>query len=156
MKEMINLREMYTIGFTQKTAEDFFTSLTKNNIELILDIRLNNTSQLAAFSKYPDIKYFLREICNIEYIHDVLFSPDEITLKRYKSKEICWELYAKEFEETMIKRNINDHITKKYSLNKNICLLCSESKPEHCHRSLVANKFITSFKDIKIIPYLYR
>lgn len=145
------MKKFFTIGFTQKTAEDFFTSLKNNNIEIILDIRLNNTSQLAAFSKYPDIKYFLREICNIEYIHDVLFSPDENTLKRYKSKEICWELYAKEFEETMIKRNINDHITKNYSLNKNICLLCSEPKPEHCHRSLVAKKFIQCFDNSTII-----
>ena len=42
---------IYTIGFTQKSAEQFFEAIKKNNIELLIDVRLNNKSQLAGFSK---------------------------------------------------------------------------------------------------------
>lgn len=76
--------KIYTIGFTQKDANYFFETLKPNDIGLVLDIRLNNSSQLSGFSKYPDIKYFLKKLCTIDYIHDTKFSPTESTLKRYK------------------------------------------------------------------------
>lgn len=78
---------IYTIGFTKKSAEKFFGLLQKNGINILLDVRLNNTSQLAGFSKYPDIKYFLNQICNIQYISDTKFAPEEWILKDYKSKK---------------------------------------------------------------------
>lgn len=143
--------KIYTIGFTKKKAEDFFTLLKENDIEIILDIRLNNTSQLAAFTKFPDIRYFLKEICNIEYIHDVRFSPSNETLKRYKNKEINWEQYILEFNALMEERNINKYILENYNLDKKICLLCSEVSSKNCHRSLVANRFKEIFKSVGII-----
>ncbi|TJX12702.1 DUF488 domain-containing protein [Tissierella creatinini] len=143
--------KIYTIGFTKKTAERFFNILKENRIELVLDIRLNNTSQLAGFAKFPDIKYFLNQICGIEYIHDVRFSPSEETLKRYKKKAINWEQYISEFNITMNERNINKDIKENYSLDKNVCLLCSEVTSENCHRSLVSSRFKDIFGDIDII-----
>lgn len=68
---------IYTIGFTKKSAKKFFGLLKENQIELLLDVRLNNTSQLAGFSKYPDIEFFLNEICQISYISDTHFAPEE-------------------------------------------------------------------------------
>jgi len=142
--------KIYTIGFTKKKAEEFFTLLRENGIEIVLDIRLNNTSQLAAFAKFPDIKYFLKKICDIEYIHDVRFSPSSEMLKRYKNKEIDWEQYVLKFEVLMEKRDIGKHILEHYNLDRKICLLCSEVSSKNCHRSLVANRF----RDIFGLTYI--
>lgn len=145
------IREIYTIGFTKKTAQTFFELLKKNKIDDILDIRLNNTSQLSGFAKFPDIEYFLHEICKIGYIHDTEFSPTESTLKRYKSKEIKWNQYVEEFSQTMADRDICNHIQSNYSVEKRICLLCSEAKADQCHRRLVGNKFKEVFNNLDII-----
>lgn len=146
------MNNICTIGFTKKNAEDFFDLLQKNDVKLLIDVRLNNTSQLAGFSKFPDIKFFLDKICNIEYRHEVIFAPEESTLKRYKSKEIDWEQYVAEFNETMKKREIRNYILEKYSnISGKICLLCSEPTPEKCHRRLIAEIFSQVFSDIKII-----
>jgi uncharacterized protein YeaO (DUF488 family) len=115
-----------------------------------LDIRLNNTSQLSAFAKYPDIQYFTKELCSAEYKHDTTFSPTESILKRYKKKEINWGQYVKEFLSEMQKRNIKKYISDNYSNYDNICLLCSESTAENCHRSLVAKEFQEVFEGLKI------
>lgn len=144
-------KTIYTIGFTKKTAEDFFKILEKNNIDIILDIRLNNTSQLSAFTKFPDIQYFLKELNNIEYIHDTKFSPKNTTLKRYKKKDIDWSHYVTEFNDTMDERDIIRHIKDNYIINKVICLLCSEPRANNCHRSLVAKQFHIVFEDLEII-----
>lgn len=142
---------LYTIGFTKKKAETFFNLLKKNNVKTILDIRLNNTSQLAAFTKYPDIEFFLKEICGINYIHDKGLAPEESTLTRYKKNIINWEQYEMEFYNTMNNRQIGKHIRDNYSNMDSICLLCSEADARQCHRSLVANIFKEEFKDLEII-----
>lgn len=141
------MNQIYTIGFTKKSAETFFDLLKKNNIEVLMDVRLNNTSQLAGFSKYPDIEYFLRNICSTNYIHDIMFSPEEWILKDYKNKIITWEQYVSFFQELMEKREIENYIKSKYEVlsNKRICLLCSEEKPDFCHRALVAEYFSKVF-----------
>lgn len=138
---------IYTIGFTQKTAENFFTLLKKHNIDLLIDVRLNNTSQLSGFTKFPDIQYFANELCKIEYIHDKKFSPTRELLTKYKKKEINWEEYEFQFSKHMEERNIKAHIKTNYYFykQKNICILCSESSPERCHRRLVGNYFSETF-----------
>jgi uncharacterized protein (DUF488 family) len=133
--------KIYTIGYTKKTAETFFELLKKNNIAIVTDIRLNNTSQLAGFTKHPDIKYFLHEIAGISYNHDITFAPEKNTLLRYKKQEIDWDQYVEEFSNTMNERNITNYIKQNYKLNKKICLLCSEATATNCHRNLVADEF---------------
>lgn len=137
------MNKIYTIGFTKKSAENFFDLLMKNNIDTILDVRLNNTSQLAGFSKFPDIKFFLKKIGNIDYISDIRFAPEDWILKNYKSGKMTWNQYMTEYQRLMEHRNIEEYIIKQYSkmINKNICLLCSEDKAENCHRLLVAKLF---------------
>lgn len=141
------MNNIYTIGFTKKSAETFFELLINNRIEVLLDVRLNNTSQLAGFSKYPDIEYFLKNICNIKYISDITLAPEEWILKDYKNKKMSWEEYVENFGELMEKRNIQEHILENYKelANKRICLLCSEEKSDFCHRSLVAEYFKSVF-----------
>ena len=75
--------EIYTIGFTRKTAAEFFEALKKAEIKRLIDVRLNNRSQLAGFTKQGDIEYFLRELCNAEYLHMPILSPTKDMLKDY-------------------------------------------------------------------------
>lgn len=147
------IKNIYTIGFTKKDAKTFFEMLKGNNVTLVVDVRLNNTSQLAGFSKYPDIKYFLAKCIRSHYISDKHFSPEESTLKKYKSNNITWDEYVLEFNSTMQKRNIEKYIKEKYSNiveKENICFLCSEEKPTNCHRRLVAELFAEVF-DLNVI-----
>lgn len=137
------MAKLYTIGFTKKSAQKFFELLDINSVDTIIDIRLNNSSQLAGFAKYPDIKYFLNKLSGIDYLHDLKFSPTDDILKNYKKKLYTWRDYVEHFENLMIEREIDKHIINNYSdcLEKNYCLLCSEDTYENCHRSLVSSKF---------------
>ncbi|OOB77710.1 MAG: hypothetical protein ATN33_02810 [Epulopiscium sp. Nele67-Bin001] len=137
------MNKIYTIGFTRKQAEEFFGLLNEHSIDLVLDVRLNNASQLAGFSKYPDIKFFVETICDCEYIHDDNFAPLATTLQRFRSQQIPWEQYKKEFKEVMAQRDISNYIRQNYSdyLDKKIALLCSEATSEICHRKLIAPYF---------------
>jgi uncharacterized protein (DUF488 family) len=125
----------FTIGFTQKKAEQFFTVIKDNKIARIIDVRLNNVSQLAGFAKRDDLKYFLRELCNTDYVHLEDLAPTKEILNSYKKNIITWEEYEDKFLNLMSKRCIERKIDQ--SLLMNGCLLCSEHKPHHCHRRLV-------------------
>ncbi len=127
----------YTIGFTQKGADRFFTLIKNNNISRIIDVRLKNISQLAGFAKRDDLKYFLSELCDAEYIHLEELAPTKDILSDYKKKIITWEAYRDKFNNLIAKRNIERSVDK--SLLDNGCLLCSEHQPHHCHRKLVAD-----------------
>ena len=144
------MNNLYTIGFTQKTAEKFFDLLKESNVKTVLDIRLYNTSQLAGFAKFPDLQYFLKKIYDIEYIHDTNFAPTESTLKRFKNKEIDWDGYVQEFTRTMKSRKIENYIAENYTNYDNICLLCSEPTAEKCHRRLIAEIFQNQYANLKI------
>ncbi len=143
--------KVFTIGFTQKNARKFFSLLRDNNVKTVVDIRLNNTSQLAAFAKGDDLKFFLTEFCNIEYIHDTTFAPTDELLKDYKNKKVSWLDYEKEFDRIMGMRNIKSYIAKNYADKNSICLLCSEALPNQCHRRLVAEIFKDTLHDVQII-----
>ncbi len=126
---------VYTIGFTGKSAEKFFSLLRGEEIRRMIDVRLNNKSQLAGFSKMADLKFFLQELCAMEYVHIPSLAPTDELLKAYKKKHIPWEEYERKFLDLMDMRSIDEKIEP--SLFQNGCLLCSEHKPHHCHRRLV-------------------
>lgn len=126
--------KVYTIGFTQKTAEEFFNRLKSSDVKLLIDVRLNNNSQLAGFTKKEDLKYFLKVINNIEYIHLPKLAPTKEILYEYKKERGSWEVYEKKFLNLMRERKIENMSREIIS---NGCLLCSESKPHFCHRRLV-------------------
>ena len=131
---------IYTIGFTQKTAEQFFERIKRNGIELLVDIRLNNKSQLAGFSKGPDLAYFLREICKTKYVHCEEYAPTKELLAEYQKGTVSWEAYEERFDAIMEQRGAYKGFLDRFSAFEKVCLLCSEANPEHCHRRLVAEK----------------
>jgi uncharacterized protein (DUF488 family) len=140
---------IYTIGYTHKTAKNFFGKLAGNKIITLIDIRLNNKSQLAGFTKTPDLQYFLKELCNIEYLYIPQLAPTKEILDAYKKKRINWSDYEYEFNILIKERKIEKEINLN-TLNDS-CLLCSEETPNKCHRRLVAEYFRNYFGNIEII-----
>jgi len=141
--------EIYTIGFAKKSAEAFFGALRKAGIKRLIDIRLNNTSQLAGYTKRDDLQYFLRELCGVEYLHEPLLSPTPEILNSYKKKKIDWQDYEQRFLELMAQRKIEEKIEQSL-FNGPTVLLCSESKAEHCHRRLVLEYLQDKWGSLKI------
>ena len=144
------MRKIFTIGFTRKTAEEFFDLLKENGVKRLVDVRLFNRTQLLGFTKYPDIEYFLR-LHQMDYVHDLQFAPSLELLNRYKKGVIGWDDYEKEFAELMKYRDIDDYIADNYFNAEDICLLCTEVSPEYCHRRLVAEKIRDVLGDVEII-----
>lgn len=125
-----------TIGFTKSTAERFFKRLKDANVKRIIDVRLNNNSQLSGFAKQNDLKFFLKEFGDIDYQHIPLLAPTKDILDEYKKKKGAWINYEREFLRLMEDRKIEKEVSPE--LLHEGCLLCSEDKPHHCHRRLVA------------------
>ena len=130
--------KLYTIGFTQKSAREFFNKIKNNNIDLLVDIRLNNVSQLAGFAKGKDLEYFLKEICDCEYVHDDVFAPTKELLDNYRANKVSWKEYEDVFAKIMNNRKIEERFKKLYINYDNVCLRCTEPTAEKCHRRLVA------------------
>jgi uncharacterized protein (DUF488 family) len=139
---------VHTIGFTKKTAAEFFALLRKSGTKRIVDVRLNNVSQLAGFSKRDDLQFFLKEIANIDYIHLPMLAPTQDILDAYKKHKGDWSIYEPAFLELMKKREIEKRIDPETI--KGGCLLCSEDKPHHCHRRLVAEYLRANWGDLEI------
>ena len=128
--------EIFTIGFTSKRAEDFFNLLTSRGVKTVLDVRLNNKSQLSGFAKKDDLKFFLGEIAHIAYIEATDLAPEADMLKSYQRKEISWDEYADRYLNLITKRNVERVLERDRLVGS--CLLCSEHLPHHCHRRLAA------------------
>ncbi|MDP5130152.1 MAG: DUF488 domain-containing protein [Paraglaciecola sp.] len=128
---------IYTIGFTKKNAKTFFDLIRDSKVERLIDVRLNNISQLAGFAKKDDLKFFLKELCNAEYLHAPSLAPTKFLLDSYKNGSITWQNYEDEFFDLMSARRIEREFTSR-ELN-NSCLLCSEHEPHFCHRRIVVD-----------------
>jgi len=128
--------KIYTIGFTKKSAEAFFTALQRAGVKRLVDVRLNNTSQLASFAKRDDLRYFARAIGGIDYVHLTELAPTQAMLDAYKKKNGDWVSYEREFLALLADRCVEETISR--DVLDGACLLCSEETPEHCHRRLVA------------------
>ncbi|HTV42329.1 MAG TPA: DUF488 domain-containing protein [Candidatus Sulfotelmatobacter sp.] len=131
-QEIINVS---TVGFTKKTAGEFFEKLREAGIKRVVDVRLNKSSQLAGFSKRDDLKYFLKTILNVEYVEAPLLAPTQEMLDAYKKSKGSWDTYERNFLGLMEERRIEEKMDP--SILAGGCLLCSEDTPHHCHRRLV-------------------
>jgi uncharacterized protein (DUF488 family) len=127
---------LFSIGFTQRTAEEFFITLREAGVRRLLDVRLNNTSQLAGFAKRDDLRFFLREVSAVEYEHEPLLAPTQEMLDAYKKRKGAWTEYEREFLALMCERRIEERISRA-AFETPTALLCSERTAEHCHRRLV-------------------
>jgi uncharacterized protein (DUF488 family) len=125
-----------TIGFTKKPARRFFGLLRESGVKRVVDVRLNNWSQLSGFAKQEDLAWFLREICGIEYVHVPSLAPTQELLSDYRKKRIDWDGYEVRFLDLMHERKVEEIISPE--ILDTGCLLCSEHQPHRCHRRLVA------------------
>ncbi len=139
--------EVFTIGFTKKTAEQFFGLIRRKGIKRLLDVRLNNISQLAGFAKRDDLGFFLREICGAEYVHEPLLAPTQEMLYAYKKEKGDWADYEQKFLALMTERKVEDRIDRSLFSTPTV-LLCSEPTAEHCHRRLVVEYLQQKWGDV--------
>lgn len=139
--------EIFTTGFAGKTAAGFFAGLKERRIRLLVDIRLNNRSQLAGFAKRGDLEYFLQELVGARYEHEPLLVPTPEMLKAYRNKEMSWEEYERKFLDLMAERRVGEVIPPERFAEPTV-LLCSENKPDRCHRRLVVEYLNEAWSDI--------
>lgn len=143
--------EIYTIGFTKTTAEHFFARLARAGIKRLLDVRLNNQSQLAGFAKRDDLAFFLRELCAAEYQHAPLLAPTQDILDAYKKRrDMPWSEYEQRFLDLMSERSIERHL-EPAEFETPTVLLCSEATPEHCHRRLVVEYLLSRWPGVTAV-----
>lgn len=140
--------KLFSIGFTQKTAEHFFTALSRAGVKRVLDVRLNNVSQLAGFAKRGDLRFFLRAICGIDYQHLPLLAPSKELLDAYRKSGGDWATYRNGYLKLIQQREIENRVSKE--LIDGGCLPCSEDAPDHCHRRLVAEHLADQWADLEI------
>ncbi len=128
--------DIYTIGFTKKGAERFFGLLREADIGRLIDTRINNRSQLAGFAKRDDLRFLLHELLGAEYVYDTDLAPTKDLLDKWRNDEISWDTYEEQFEQLLSEREIEKELDKSL-FNEPTVLLCSEHKPEYCHRRLI-------------------
>ena len=141
--------KLFTIGFTNKSAEQFFDLLQNNQIEGIIDTRINNVSQLSGFAKGNDLRFFARAIGKMDYTHKVDFAPTKDLLADYRAKKIDWATYEIAYLNLLDSRKIAQKVAVE-TLHQH-CLLCSEHTPEKCHRRLLAEYFKAVRQDVEIV-----
>ncbi len=141
---------LHTIGFTKKTARDFFERLRGAGVKKLVDVRLNNTSQLAGFTKKDDLEYFSRVICGASYHHLPSLAPTPTLLASLKKRGGTWDDYERGFDELMKERRAIERLERAF-FEESACLLCSEDTPTHCHRRLVAEAMQKRWPDLQIV-----
>jgi uncharacterized protein (DUF488 family) len=142
--------EIYTIGFTKKNAKEFFSALRGAGIRRLIDVRLNNTSQLAGFAKRDDLEFFLRELCGAEYWHEPSLAPTEEMLNAYKKKQLPWEEYELRFVDLLVERKV-EQVVDRQLFETRAVLLCSEPSSECCHRRLAAEYLAGKWGGVEIV-----
>jgi uncharacterized protein (DUF488 family) len=142
---------LYTIGFTQKSAPKFFHLLRDNGVKRLIDIRVNPSGQLAGFARKEDLPYFLHELADgCEYTYLPVLAPTKELMHGFREGG-DWEGYVGQFEALMDERNVPAALDRSLFEAGPACLLCSEATPEHCHRRLVAERLAHAWQDLKII-----
>jgi uncharacterized protein (DUF488 family) len=142
--------DVYTIGFTRKSAAEFFGLLKGAGIRRLIDVRLNNVSQLAGFTKRDDLAFFVKELCGADYVHEPLLAPTQDMLDAYKKAKGDWAEYERRFLRLMAKRRIETRIDRGLFAVP-AALLCSEPTPEHCHRRLVVGYLADKWGDVNAV-----
>ena len=149
---MINL---FNIGFTQKTAEEFFGILRDNKIDCLVDVRLNPNGQLSRFAFEKDLPYFLDKLADgCKYVHRVDLAPKKELLKEIRTKGSAmskdYKVFEKAFKQQLEKESKIENFVDQFNKYQNVVLLCSEPTTEKCHRRVVSevllNKISSAIK----------
>ena len=141
--------ELFTIGFTQHSAAEFFEKLRGASIQRLVDVRLNNVSQLAGFAKRGDLEYFLRELCGADYVHELRLAPREEDLKAVRGRQMSWSDYEDAYIALLRERRVEQTIERSLFAKRSV-LLCSEATAEKCHRRLAAEYLRDAWGDVEI------
>lgn len=141
---------LYTIGFTKKTAERFFSLLTDHGVATLVDIRLNPDGQLSGYAKRTDLAWFLDRIANIDYRHLPQLAPTDAILSDYR-RDHDWPMYVHRFEALMEQRDVPAALDRALFAQQVCCLLCSEATPEQCHRRLVAERLAAAWPELEVV-----
>ena len=152
MKRDKSAVQVASIGFTGKSAQKFFGLLKDAHVRTVLDVRLNNTSQLAGFAKKQDLPFFLEALCNAAYVEIPELAPEPDLLKRYQGKQLSWENYREEYLDLIARRRVESNLD--IALFDSGCLLCSEHLPHHCHRRLAVEYLNAQWNDRMTIAHL--
>ncbi len=142
--------EVFTIGFAKRSAIEFFGALKRAGVRRVLDVRLNNSSQLAGYTKRSDLPFFLEEICGADYLHKPLLAPTQAILDDYKKNKGSWLTFQRRFRELMTERRVEEEIDPGV-FSVPTSLLCSETTAEHCHRRLVLEYLQEKWGDLSIV-----
>ncbi len=142
--------EVYTVGFAKKRAPEFFGLLESNGIRRLLDVRLNNTSQLAGFTKKEDLCFFLKELCGIEYVHEPVLAPTKDIFDDYKKHGGTWDEFELRFLDLIGERKIEERLGRDFFLLPTV-LLCSEPTAERCHRRLILEYLQEKYGGLEIV-----
>jgi len=118
-------------------------------IKRLLDVRLNNVSQLSGFTKKDDLAFFLKTICEADYLHEPLLAPTQDLLDAYKKNNGTWKDYEEQFTDLIRARSVEQRIERTLFKIRTV-LLCSEPTAEHCHRRLVAEYLQSEWGDVSI------
>lgn len=140
---------IYTIGFTRKPAKDFFGLLRESGAMRVIDVRLNNSSQLAGFTKRGDLSFFLAELCDMGYLHELRLAPRKPMLDAFQDRTWTWEDYERSFLDLMAERKVEQSLSRE--LVEDAVLLCSEAAARHCHRRLVAEYLAERWDGVEIV-----
>lgn len=141
--------KLFTIGFTGKSAEDFFTLIKKSGAQKLIDIRINRNSQLAGFAKERDLGFLLSELAGISYQVNEELAPTKQMLASYRDKKKNWDEYSEEYQKLIADRSILKNLGEEYF--EDSILLCSENEPDKCHRTLLAILLREMVPDLEII-----
>jgi uncharacterized protein (DUF488 family) len=141
--------QLYTIGFTQKTAEQFFGLLDGAGVTTLVDTRLNPDSQLSGFARKRDLPYLLARLISCAYVHRLDMAPEETLLKAYREDK-SWERYEVGFKALLEKRQLIAQLDRAWWEGQRACLLCSEHEPDFCHRRLVAEYLAIQWGEVTI------
>lgn len=141
---------MFTIGFTQKSAEQFFSQLRRHGVKNVLDTRLKHNSQLSGFAKSRDLPYLCRALGECDYHIFPELAPEAAMLNAYRKGTLGWDAYESEYTNLMIRRRIAQQLTP--AELDGVCLLCSEHTPHFCHRRLAVEYINRELKlDLKVV-----
>lgn len=145
------MKALYTIGYTKKSLRTFIDLLKHAKVDYVIDIRLNNTSQLAGFSKKEDLEFILTEGFGIGYVHVLDLAPTPEILESYKTTK-DWDTYERQFRELITERYMPEILVDLVEdlKTKRPCLLCAEPEPDHCHRRLVAESVRNAVRNLEV------
>jgi len=141
--------EVYTAGFTKWLAKDFFNLLENLKINKLIDIRLRPNSQLSGFTRGVNFSYFLENLSNVKYEHQIKLAPTKELLNKRRNEGLNWQDFESEYVK-LLDKDILNYCLNEIS-NQNILFLCSETEPQFCHRRILTDKLCSFNPNLEIV-----